>query len=78
MSVHDPIRRASTALKPQKPAYRALVLDAEKKVLRTEVLFAQTDAEALSLAAALAWQCDVELWDGLRFIEQIAAGTGRA
>lgn len=74
MSEPDPIRRG---LARQKPVYRALILDAEEKVLRTEVLFAQTDAEALAMARALAWQFDIELWDGLRFIEQIAAGAGR-
>lgn len=61
-----------------KPVYRALILDAAKNVLRTDILFAHTDAEALALAEASAWEFDVELWDGLRFIEQIAARSGQS
>lgn len=62
-----------TVMPPRdKPVYRAMILDPEGNVLGTEIVLAQTDSEALALAGAMAWEFTVELWDGLRFIEQIA------
>ncbi|GEP08038.1 hypothetical protein [Methylobacterium oxalidis] len=51
--------------------YRAFILDADGKVLRSDPLPARDDEAALRLAGALVDGHSVELWDGMRFIEHL-------
>ena len=54
------------------PRYRVLVLGEGGIVLRTEHLAAACDEDAMVLARGMSGRNPVELWDGLRFIEQFA------
>lgn len=49
--------------------YRALMIDAQGRIVRSEAVAAAGDAEAKVVASALADGHAVDLWDGLRFIE---------
>lgn len=60
----------------EKPRYRLLVLAQDGVVLRTETLVAGSDEEATELAHRLSAESAVELWDGLRFIEQFPLVAG--
>lgn len=51
--------------------YRAFILNADGKVLRSAPVPAQDDEAALSLASAMVDGHSVELWDGMRFIEHL-------
>ncbi|WP_162560873.1 hypothetical protein [Methylobacterium durans] len=51
--------------------YRAFVLDADGRVLRSDPIAAQDDEAALNLASARVGSHSVELWDGMRFIEHL-------
>ena len=55
---------------PVPPRYRAVVLGENGEVLAVVRIQTEADADALSRAKALVDGHTVELWDGVRFIEQ--------
>ncbi|CAO4152754.1 hypothetical protein DHODJN_18755 [Methylorubrum extorquens] len=59
-------------------AYRTLTLTNGGRVLSSAPLSARDDDEALSLAAAMARDVGVDLWDGLRFVAHFEPERVRA
>ena len=52
------------------PAYRAMTLTVDGRVMDNVTLSADSDLEALTTAETMVNGFAVELWDGLRFIER--------
>ena len=57
------------------PSYQAVHLSSSGSISRRVDLLADRDAEALSLAQALARDTAIELWDGRRFIKHFRASA---
>lgn len=67
----DPPQPSATILGSQpRPAYRVLVLSKEGTVLDVKRITVDSDDEAIQHARRLVDGHALELWDGLRFIEQ--------
>lgn len=54
--------------------FRAFVLDENNRIVRSEILAASSDDEALQAARAFADESDLEIWQGSRRIALMLKG----
>ena len=69
MSYDETIEADGRDKQSSPPCYRVFILGHDYHVIHTENLAVKTDEEALSQARSFSKDHAVELWDGLRFIE---------